>query len=580
MTILLNITAEDQERALLLGALLDTKSGQLFVPAGIELTQFNAWLPQPNPPGTIALTPQHGISLTELLTRATGAINNAFPRPEWVRIEISDLKKRGAGHVYLDAVDRDINGNELSKTRAIIWKGVANKLGEKFNKATGTHLADGMKVLVLVQPKFDGQYGMSLVITDIDPNFTLGDMQARLKRIREKLHQKGDADLNRSLPNPADFCNIGVVAPETAAGLEDFQAGAKLLEQAGLCKFSYFHATFEGDNAKESLKQAFIAAHYAHEADPLDALVIIRGGGASAGLAWLNEYILARMVCRFRCPVFTGIGHEKDSTILDEFAHTKFGTPSKVIGHIREAVAARANKAMEDWTTIVQDVTRRLSTADAQLDQRYQAIGSGAARTIDQLAFTVEKNYEEVRSSAVTALEVMDGKVDACDAAIKNNAHAKLGLAESVTNHALANMKERALAAVDYVEVRAKNHFDSITLAAQRSIDGVEQHIDVQLEGILVASEMIVKHVQTESVRYFSEVSFFANKVLGQAEEGARELIGGIISHGIDPTVRRGFVVVKANGKPVSSKSVAESVPSELELVFRDGILRVNKVEN
>ena len=272
----------------MLGALLDPKSGQLFVPAGIELTQFNAWLPQPNPAGTIALSPQHGISLTELLARAAQAVNSAFSRPEWVRVEISDLKKRGTGHVYLDAVDRDAEGNELSKSRAIIWKGAANKLGEKFYKATGTHLADGMKVLVLVQPKFDGQYGLSLVITDIDPNFTLGDMQARLKRIREELQQKGDANLNRSLPAPLDFTHVGVIAPENAAGLEDFQAGANLLDRAGLCRFRYFHGKFEGDNARDSLKQAFIAAHYAHEDEPFDALVVIRGGGAAAGLAWLN----------------------------------------------------------------------------------------------------------------------------------------------------------------------------------------------------------------------------------------------------------------------------------------------------
>lgn len=580
MNNLLNIPAEDREKALTLGALLDAKSGQLFVPVGMELTQFNAWLPQPNQPGTIALVPQHGISLTELLARAKSAIGSAFPRPEWVRIEISDLKERANGHRYLEAIERDTEGKELSKSRAIIWNTVASKLGAKFHQATGAILADGMKVLVLVQPKFDGRFGLSLEITDIDPNFTLGDMQALLRSIREELQKKGDANLNRDLPAPVDFTHIGVIAPENAAGLEDFQAGATLLERAGLCSFHYFHATFEGENARETLKQAFYAAHYAHEEQAFDALVVIRGGGANAGLAWLNEYVLARIVCRFRCPVFTGIGHEKDSTILDEFSHSKFGTPSKVIGHIREVIAARANKALEDWTAIVESVSRRLSTANGYTDQRRLAISTCAARKIDQFSFSAETNYQEIRSNAVTALEIVSGKVEALDAGIKSGAIAKLGLAHAAITHAHDNVRDRALTALEHVDVRARNNFDSVTLAAKRSIDGVEEHIEAHLQGILGGTASVMKNLEDHTDRSFDDVRFFAKKMLGQAEDITRELIGGIISHGVDPTMRRGFAVVKSEGKPISSKAAAENAPGELELVFRDGTLRVKKEEN
>lgn len=119
-------------------------------------------------------------------------------------------------------------------------------------------------------------------------------------------------------------------------------------------------------------------------------------------------------------------------------------------------------------------------------------------------------------------------------------------------------MVERAYGVTSQVEVNARNHFDSITLAARRTIDGVEEHIDVHLQGIFSSTKAAVKNSESESERCFGDIKYFANKTLTQAEANARELIVGIVSHGVDPTVRRGFAVVKADGKPVSSRAAAE----------------------
>lgn len=569
------IPAEDRSTAVALGAVLDRNSGQFFAPPGADLAVFHAWLPA-SPHSTALAAPKQGVSLTELLQRVTAAIDNAFPRAEWVRIEISSLTRRN-GHVYLDAVDRDESGKELSKSRATIWRGQADKLGEKFYKATGSHLADGMKVLVLVQPQFKGQYGLSLNITDIDPSFTLGDMEARLKRIREKLEADGDADRNRSLPAPTDFSNIAVISPDGAAGLGDFQAEADRLARAGLCSFSYFHAIFQGEKAKESLKDAFIKAHKIHEVDAFDALVVIRGGGAAADLHWLNEYLIAKMVCRFHAPVLTGIGHERDSTILDEYAHRSFGTPSKVIAHIKEVIATRANKALEDWTSICQSVLSRLSVAEAHIEKRHGDIVASAIRQVDRAGFAAEKSYYDVQYNAQSTLSVFTERVEGLHASVVGSAAVRLDNAGEEIERISESINERALTAIERLERDVANDFDAITLAARRSIDGIADHLDTYWIGILDNAKVVANNLEAETERNYSDVRYYANRTLDSAESGAKELMSGILAHGIEPTLRRGFAVVKSDGRPISTREAAIK-QKELEITFRDGSLRVTKL--
>jgi exodeoxyribonuclease VII large subunit len=638
----LAIPAEDADLALTLGAVRDPKVGQYFAPSGVDLAMFHPWLPAEPKAGALA-TAQRGISLTELLARVGSVIDHAFPRAEWVRIEISSLNDK-SGHVYLDAIDRDPAGKELSKSRAIIWRGQANKIGEKFFKATGTRLADGMKVLVLVQPQFKGQYGLSLNITDVDPSFTLGDMEARLKRIREKLEADGDAEKNRNLPAPIDFSNVAVISPEGAAGFGDFQAEADRLVGAGLCSFTYFHAVFQGEKAKDSLKEAFIKAHTTHDIDPFDALVVIRGGGAAADLHWLNEYIVAKMVCRFHTPVFTGIGHERDSTILDEYAHRSFGTPSKVISHIKEVIATRANKALEDWTVICQGAHIRLSTADARIDKQNSDIAAGANKKLDHAAFATSASYTDVMNSALSMLVVASEKANKLRSTAIEGATSRLDVATAKVDHISTIINDRAHVAIDCIDAKAKNNFDAVTLAARRSIDGIEDHLDAYWLGIVENTDAAAKSLsaqadlsfrdiqyfankaitdsiinaadafetitltaernvdgmaiqinshwknilsdissvtqflEAESERGFTDVQYFGGKTINAAEDGMKGLMEGILAHGVDPTLRRGFAIVKADGKPVSSRAAA-SEHQTLEITFKDGSLIMKKQE-
>jgi exodeoxyribonuclease VII large subunit len=178
---------------------------------------------------------------------------------------------------------------------------------------------------VRARPGFSAQHCFALEIDAVDPEYSLGDLEARKREIRARLKADGIFDANRRLQAPWDFNSVLVTAPLQAAGLGDFKAEAERLQAARVCSFEYASSRFQGDGATQEIVVAAEAALNARrqEAQPMpDVVVFIRGGGAVNDLAWLNDYSLARFICQLQVPVFTGIGHERDSTVLDEVAHT------------------------------------------------------------------------------------------------------------------------------------------------------------------------------------------------------------------------------------------------------------------
>lgn len=285
-------------------------------------------LASPAPAQAPAVTEQEAVPAPQGLYDYLSGIQQIVRRqvpPAWVRAEISQVSARG-GNTYIELVEHDANGQIIAKVRSVIWRHAAPNVIAKFEQGAGTSLAADIKVMVHVRAELHPQYGMSLVVGDIDPTYTLGDMEAKLRQIRQHLQDAGLYDRNRSLPQPGEFTRVAVIAPAEAAGLGDFRREADLLEAHGLCAFDYELATFQGKEAPQSVYAAMRSLWDNHQVAPYDALVIIRGGGARADLQWLNDQRLAEAVCRIRIPVFTGIGHERDNTILDEVA-TRFDTP-------------------------------------------------------------------------------------------------------------------------------------------------------------------------------------------------------------------------------------------------------------
>ncbi|GGR08364.1 exodeoxyribonuclease VII large subunit [Deinococcus ruber] len=327
-------------------------------------------------------TPATFLELADLLAYVGQVIERGIPGAVWVRAELASVTDRR--HLYLDVVQSGQDGREVAKARATLWARERFSLEGKFRRATGGGLAAGMSVLLMVTAEFHPQYGFSLHILDIAPEFTVGDMALKLEGIRRTLEQERLLECNRSLPQPPDYTRVAVISPANAAGLGDFRREADALAAAGLVQFVYFPATFQGREASSSILNTLGAALLAHAEEALDALVIIRGGGASTDLAWLNDLELARAVARFPVPVISGIGHARDDTILDEVACLRMDTPSKAAALIVSTVAAGAQQAQRDFRQIVAAGRAALSEADSGANWALDRVMRAAGRLVER----------------------------------------------------------------------------------------------------------------------------------------------------------------------------------------------------
>ena len=391
--------------------------------------------------------PEQFLELAEVLQYVGAVIARGVPGAVWVRAEVASLTDRR--HLYLDLVQLAEDG-EVARCRATVWARERAELEGKFRRATGGSLEAGLKVLLFCTPEFHPQYGFSLHVLDIAPEFTLGDAAARLGVMRDTLVQEGVYGLNRALPAPRDYARVAVVSPEGAAGLGDFRRETDALEAAGVIQFTYLQATFQGREASGSVTRAVAQARTLHLETPLDALVVIRGGGATSDLAWLNDLDIARAVATFPAPVITGLGHARDDTLPDEVAHTRMDTPSKAAALIVGTVAQAAAQAQQDARTIRAAGARAFVDADARARWARDRLVGGAARLIDRqradvdavmrqaLGLTPERTLArgyalvrdaggvpvtraaQVQSEQSLSLEFVDGVVDV-QAALRTN---------------------------------------------------------------------------------------------------------------------------------------------------------------
>lgn len=311
------------------------------------------------------------VRLSEYLNAIQTVIKLSFDEGTWVKAEITSMSSK-TGHYYFELAEKDqFTDKTVATCRATLWRGQAQRLISQFKAESGIDLAKNLTVLVKVRPNFSPQYGFSLNIEDIDSSYTLGDLAQKYQEIVRQLVDEELIDLNRSLPMPFDIRQVLVIAPEKAAGLGDFQKDANLLARHGVCEFSYAYATFQGIDAPKTIQKALFDTlqHWQDNRQSLpDLVVIIRGGGAVNDLAYLNDYTLAAMLAQSPVPVWVGIGHERDRTILDEIAHRSFDTPSKVIAGIRNHIASVTEQAQSYFDTIQSIAHHAFNAGLAELD--------------------------------------------------------------------------------------------------------------------------------------------------------------------------------------------------------------------
>lgn len=270
---------------------------------------------------------KNAFSLFELNNIIKDAISSALPDTYWVVAEIADTKLNQKGHCYLELVEKD-DDKVIAQVKANIWAYEFRKLSLKFQTATNESLRPGMKVLLFVAVIFHEVYGLSLNVRDIDPAYTMGEMALKKREVIERLTKEGLIGLNKSLPLPIAPQRIAVISSPTAAGYGDFFGQLDNNPYGYRFIHTLFPALMQGPGAEQSIISAL--RKVGKKVDLFDVLVIIRGGGSVIDLNCFDSYNLALEVARSPLPVITGIGHEKDDTVVDITAHTKMKTPTAV----------------------------------------------------------------------------------------------------------------------------------------------------------------------------------------------------------------------------------------------------------
>jgi exodeoxyribonuclease VII large subunit len=532
---------KDRERVKALGARWDPGRKQWYVPEGRDLAPFANWLPAEHgtalstlesTAGTELALPTKGISLSQLLAGVAQAVSQAYRSGEWVRVEVvkADVRR---GHVYLELTERSPTGDALAQARAMIWADTANQIVPAFERATGVVLGAGIKLLLRAKPTFNPQFGMSLVVDAIDPEYTLGDLEAKKREIRARLQREGLTELNRSLPPPWDYNAVLVVAPQGAAGLGDFQAEAERLQRWGLCRFVVVHSRFQGEGSAAEVRQALLKGLGSWPSLGLnqepDAVVVIRGGGAVNDLAWLNDYELARAICELPVPVLTGIGHERDRTVLDEVAHASYDTPSKVIAGIEQLIVKRARDARTNHETIIQ----------------------AAEQALHRTRRAVEQSHAEIRSSALLAIR--DGREQAAlqFQAIRHDSLLKLEQARHVVPATMAEIAAQARQTLHEARLGAGQHH---TQVVERSVQQVALARDRASQALDQVAEAARRQVLDAKTR---------------AEATMREIAG----QGPEKTLGRGFAVIRTEDGATLTGASAARQAGDLQIEFRDGRL-------
>lgn len=351
------------------------------------------------------------LSLAELNALVRRSLQTCFPDALWVQAELSDVRANASGHCYLEFVQKDASGNSLvAKARGIIWAGTFARLKPYFERETGQAFVSGIKVLVKVTVGFHELYGYSLTVTDIDPTYTLGDMARRRREILERLKQEGVLTLNKELELPELAQRIAVISSPTAAGYGDF---CKQLRDNAFGFVFYpclFPAVMQGDKVEASVISALDRIY--EKLDRWDAVVIIRGGGATSDLSGFDTYDLAVNCAQFPLPIITGIGHERDDTVIDMVAHTRVKTPTAAAEFLVNHTRMTAEKLEGLSQYIYQEAPLRLTREKERLENRLMRIPSKVQMRLQREAFAQERLAKRMETALKARMQAERHRIE------------------------------------------------------------------------------------------------------------------------------------------------------------------------
>lgn len=363
------------------------------------------------------------LTLYELNIQIRDIIEETMSESYWVQAELSDVRENN-GHCYMELIQKDEHSNTpIAKARASCWRNTWMLIRPYFERVTGQPMHSGMKVLLQVHAQFHENYGFSWIIEDINPEFTIGDMARKRMEIIRQLKEEGVYDLQKELKIPMFAQHIAVASSETAAGYGDF------CDQLASNDFGFhfethlYPAIMQGEGVEKSVISALNQINEDIEQGvPIDVVVIIRGGGATSDLSGFDTLELAENVANFPIPIITGIGHERDESVLDMVSHTRVKTPTA-------AAALLIENLMEVWQT-VQSLEDRITSVVSEHIKRERQQLEHFSKTIPlQFAMLQQKNQFQLDAitnnlrpllnrymmQEIHQLEMLDQRIKALD---------------------------------------------------------------------------------------------------------------------------------------------------------------------
>lgn len=329
---------------------------------------------------------ENALTLYELNSLVVELIDKVMPNSYWVEAEIADARE-SKGHLYLELIEKDESTNiPIARASAKCWRSSWLMIGPHFERVAGVKLRAGLQIMIQVHAQFHAQYGFSWIIDDINPEYTMGSMARKRNEIIAQLKLEGVFELQRELCLPLFAQRIAVISSASAAGYGDFCNQLQHNEYGFRFQMQLFQAFMQGEQVEQSIVAALNLI--STKEDDFDCVVIIRGGGATADLSGFDTLVLAENVANFPLPVITGIGHERDESILDMVAHTRVKTPTAAAAFLIDHLAATLNRIEQAQISIQRMVEHRIQHEKLHLQQLSTHI---------PILFSMVKNRENAR---------------------------------------------------------------------------------------------------------------------------------------------------------------------------------------
>ncbi|MBR5133923.1 MAG: exodeoxyribonuclease VII large subunit [Alistipes sp.] len=350
----------------------------------------------------IETSQNESLTLLDLQRMVRATLESRFEEPMWLRAEISELKVNRSGHCYLNLVEKGVgSGAPCAEARAVIWRSAYAAISSKFESATGAPLTSGIAVLVRVLVTYHEVYGFSLQIVDLDAGYTLGEVERRRRETIELLKSDGVWDMNRELDKARPTLRIAIISSATAAGFQDFRE--EIARSYYRFNLTLFESLMQGDAAEQSIVDALTAI--AEREDEFDAVAIIRGGGSTSDLALFDSYIIATYVAQFPLPIFTGIGHDKDVSVVDMVAHTSCKTPTAVATTLVE-MADQEMATLEDYALRLRDnVVARINQERLRLERQGNDLIRSSILLVSGLQHRLDTTEESIANNTRRIIE-------------------------------------------------------------------------------------------------------------------------------------------------------------------------------